>query len=325
MRVLSGIKPSGQVHLGNYLGAIKGWVEDQHSYDCFFTVVDLHAITVEQDPEELFNSTLELFATLIAAGLDPNLSTMFAQSQVNEHSALAWLLECTATMGELNRMTQYKDKGRGSESVKAGLFTYPALMAADILLYQIDRVPVGEDQKQHLELTRDLAIRFNHRYGTTFTVPEPAIPKVAARVMDLQSPNTKMSKSTTTELGIIYMSDSSDAIKKKIAKAVTDTENHVSYDPITKAGLSNLLEMFSAISDKSPEDIAQLYSSYGALKADLTEALVATLAPIQLRTEELLADRIELARIMSAGSEKAKHVASKTLASAKSAMGFVPN
>ena len=323
MRVLSGIQPTGHVHLGNYLGAIRGWVEDQHHHDSFFTVVDLHAITQDQDPAELSGAILELYATLLGAGLDPAVSTIFVQSQLNEHPALAWLLECTATYGELHRMTQFKDKGKGSESVRAGLFTYPVLMAADILLYQADRVPVGEDQKQHLELTRDLAIRFNHRFGETFVIPQPAIPKVAARVMDLQSPERKMSKSQATPLGILYVLDEPTEIKKKISRAVTDTETHAAYDPQKRPGVSNLLEIFSAVSGVSPTELAERYSSYGALKADLTAALVAELEPVRLRTEEYLADRAELVRIMSQGAEKARLVAGATLKRAKEAMGFI--
>ena len=323
MRVLSGIQPTGRVHLGNYLGAIRGWVEDQYINESFFTLVDLHAITVEQEPRELFSATLELFATLIGAGLDPNTCTIFAQSQVNEHAALAWLLECTATFGELARMTQFKDKGHGSESVRAGLFTYPVLMAADILLYKAERVPVGEDQKQHLELTRDIAIRFNRLYGKVFTVPTPAIPKVAARVMDLQNPSKKMSKSSSTTLGLIYISDGADEIKRKISKAVTDTDNKVAYDPIGKPGISNLLEIFAAITGRAPDSIAEDYNSYGALKSDLTQLIVATLEPIAKRTKDLFDDRGELGRIMATGSGRAREIAANTLDSAKTAMGFV--
>ena len=323
MRVLSGIQPTGHVHLGNYLGAVRGWVEDQHHHDSFFTVVDLHAITIDQNPAELTKAVLELYATLLGSGLDPEVSTIFVQSQLDEHPALAWLLECTATYGELHRMTQFKDKGKGSESVRAGLFTYPVLMAADILLYQADRVPVGEDQKQHLELTRDLAMRFNHRFGRTFVVPEPAIPKVAARVMDLQAPERKMSKSQATPLGILYVTDKPEEIKKKISRAVTDTEARAVYDPEKRPGISNLLEIFSAVSGADPAELAERYNSYGALKSDLTAALVAELEPVRLRTEEYLADRGELVRIMRKGAEKARIVAGETLTKAKEAMGFI--
>ena len=323
MRVFSGIQPSGRPHLGNYLGALRNWVEDQHEADSFFSVVDLHAITVEQNPAELHQATLELFATLLAVGLDPQVSTIFAQSQVPEHAGLAWLMECTATYGELSRMTQFKDKGRGSESVKAGLFTYPALMAADILLYHADRVPVGEDQKQHLELTRDLAIRFNRLYGKVFTVPEPAIPRIGARVMDLQHPQAKMSKSTASPLGIIYVQDSADDVRKKIAKAVTDTENTVAYDPENKPGVSNLLEIFSALNGATPSEIAAHYDSYGKLKVDLTEALNATLGPVREKIDLYLKDTAELEGAMRLGAEKAQSVAAPTLHAAKAAMGFV--
>lgn len=324
MRVFSGIQPTGRAHLGNYLGAIRTWVKDQETYDAFFTIVDLHAITIPQDPTTLRRGTLELLATLFAVGLDPKKCTVFIQSQVSAHAELSWLLECTATMGELNRMTQFKDKGRSNESARAGLFTYPVLMASDILLYQTDLVPVGDDQKQHLELTRDLAIRFNNTYGNIFTVPQPAIGSIAARVMDLADPSKKMSKSSATPLGLIYIDDSPADIKRKIAKAVTDTDNRVDYDPINKPGLSNLIEIFAALSNESPGDIALRYQSYGVLKSDLSDLTVETLVPISNRINELLQDETELLRLAEIGSERAATIANKTLDAVKDAMGFVP-
>lgn len=324
MRVLSGIQPTGQAHIGNYFGAIKSWVAQQELQDSYFTVVDLHAITIEHDPKELYLGTLELFATLLAAGLDQDKCTLFVQSHVAAHANLAWLMECTVSMGELNRMTQFKDKGRGSESVRAGLFTYPALMAADVLLYQADKVPVGDDQKQHLELTRDLAMRFNRLYGEVFTVPEPSIPTIGARIMDLSNPTKKMSKSSSSPAGIIYLLEPADQIKKKISKAVTDTDNCVEYDPQNRSGISNLLEIFGVATGKDPRSIAQSYSSYGALKNDLTEVLVTNLTPIRARLNNLLDDKAELARLMRMGAEKAEITANETLRRAQDAVGFVP-
>ncbi len=255
-RVLSGVQPSGDLHLGNYLGAFRNWVADQHDYDAFFCVVDLHALTPTTTPPCWRQRTLETAHSLLAVGLDPAVCTLFVQSHVPEHPRLTWLLECTATFGELRRMTQFKDKGREQESVRAGLFTYPVLMAADILLYDADRVPVGDDQRQHLELTRDLAIRFNHRYGPTFVVPEAAVPKVAARVMDLQEPTRKMSKSVSSPLGTVLVLDSPEEIDRKVRKAVTDTETEVRYDPVSKPGVSNLLELLAAATGGDPAELA---------------------------------------------------------------------
>lgn len=323
MRVLSGIQPTGMAHIGNYYGAIVNWVREQEEGESFYCVVDLHALTIEVDPKELQKGTLETFATLIACGIDPNKSTLFVQSHVAAHPMLGWIMECTASMGELNRMTQFKDKGRGSESVKAGLFTYPALMAADILAYQADRVPVGEDQKQHLELARDLANRFNRLYGETFKVPEPQIPAVGARVMDLTDPTKKMSKSSKVMNSKIYITDSDKEIQKKISRAVTDTYEGVAYDPENRLGVANLLEIFSAITNERPEIIAEKYSAYGPLKKDIGEALVAQIGPIRDRFNELLDDKAELFALMQKGASRASEVAEETSRSARRAMGLV--
>lgn len=323
MRVLSGIQPTGMAHIGNYYGAIVNWVREQEQGESFYCVVDLHALTIEVDPKELEKGTLETFATLIACGIDPNKSTLFVQSHVPAHPMLGWIMECTASMGELNRMTQFKDKGRGSDSVKAGLFTYPALMAADILAYQADRVPVGEDQKQHLELARDLANRFNRLYGETFKVPEPQIPAIGARVMDLTDPAKKMSKSSKVMNSKIYITDSDKEIQKKISRAITDTHEGVAYDPANRLGVANLLEIFSAITQEKPEIIAERYSAYGPLKKDLGEALVAQISPIRDRFTELLNDKGELFALMQKGAGRAIEVAEETSRRARRALGLV--
>ncbi|MGH9298531.1 MAG: tryptophan--tRNA ligase, partial [Acidimicrobiales bacterium] len=245
-RVFSGVQPSGAVHIGNYLGAFRQWAVDQHEAESYFCVVDLHGMTLEHNPADLRSRTLETAIGLFAAGLEPDACTVFVQSHVSEHAELAWLLECTATFAELQRMTQFKEKSSGRESVRAALFTYPVLMAADILLYDTDRVPVGDDQRQHLELTRDVAIRWNNRYGSTFVVPQASIPKVAARVMDLQHPENKMSKSVDSPLGTLNVLDTAEEISHKVRKAVTDTDGEVRYDPVVKPGLSNLIELLAA-------------------------------------------------------------------------------
>ena len=267
-RVLSGIQPSGELHLGNYLGAVRNWVADQYTDEAYYCIVDLHALTLDIDPETLRARTWDAAIDLVASGLDPDSCTLFVQSQVAEHARLTWLLECTATMGELRRMTQFKEKGAGHESVRAGLFTYPVLMASDILLYDADRVPVGDDQRQHLELTRELAHRFNQRYGDVFVVPEAAIPRVGARVMDLQHPERKMSKSVSSPLGTIQVFDEPAQLERKIKRAVTDTDGEVRYDPEVKPGLSNLLELLAVATDRSPAEVASGYQRYGDLKRD---------------------------------------------------------
>jgi tryptophanyl-tRNA synthetase len=324
-RVFSGIKPTGPVQLGNLLGALRHWVADQDEAETIFCVVDLHALTVPQDPTELRNRTLELAQLLLAIGIDPNRSTLFVQSHVPEHAELSWLMECTASFGELRRMTQFKDKSDGSEFVSAGLFTYPALMAADILLYDTDRVPVGDDQKQHLELARDLALRFNNRYGSTFVVPEPAIAKVGARVMDLQNPTKKMSKSEDSPQGTILVLEDLDAVAKKIKRAVTDTETEVRFDPTEKPGVSNLLSILSACTSIEPAVLADSYTRYGDLKAAVAEAVVETLRPIQQRYDELAADPSGTAAILAQGAEKARSIAGPVLKRARTNIGLLPS
>ena len=329
-RVLSGIQPTGDIHLGNFLGALRQWAIDQHEHDSFYCAVDLHAITVQQDPVELRSKTLETMATLVAVGLDPEVCTLFVQSHVPFHTELSWLLECTVSFGELRRMTQFKDKSvkqgdAGQEHVSAGLFTYPALMAADILLYDADRVPVGDDQRQHLELTRDVAERFNSRYGETFVSPAAAIPKIAARVMDLQEPTNKMSKSSESPMGTVGIFEDTTSIAKKLKRAVTDSENEVRFDFDTKPGVSNLLSILGAATGRNPETLADEYHQYGPLKNDTAEAIINVLEPVQHRRAELLADPAELDRIIARGAGKASEVAAVTVQRAKDAMGFLPS
>ena len=323
VRVFSGIKPTGRVHVGNYLGALRHWVEDQHRADSFYAVVDLHALTVEHDPAELRRTTEELVRILVAVGLDPAVCTLFVQSHVSEHTTLSWIMECTASFGELSRMTQFKDKSQGRESVRAGLFTYPALMAADILLYQAHRVPVGDDQRQHLELARDLAIRFNSRYGETFVVPEAAVPRVGARIMDLQEPMSKMGKTTGSPQGTIHLLDPPEEIERKVRRAVTDSETEVRYDPESKPGVSNLLAVLAAVTGKSPQDLAAGYPSYGPLKADVAGAVIELVRPVQARYRELEADPSATADILATGADKARAVARPTLRRAEAAVGLL--
>jgi tryptophanyl-tRNA synthetase len=322
-RVLSGVQPSGDLHLGNYLGAFRNWVADQHEFDAFFCVVDLHALTLDHDPAVLTQKTLETAESLLAVGLDPSACTLFVQSHVPEHPRLTWLLECTATYGELRRMTQFKDKGGEQETVRAGLLTYPVLMAADILLYEADRVPVGDDQRQHLELTRDVAARFNNRYGETFVVPQSAVPKFAARVMDLQEPTRKMSKSVSSPLGTVLVLDTPEEIDRKVRKAVTDTETEVRYDPAKKPGVSNLLEMLSAATGGDPGALAANYVNYGQLKAAVAEALVELLRPVRERLVELQAERGYVESVLAEGAAKAHAVAGPTLDRAMRAVGLL--
>ncbi len=325
-RVLSCIQPTGEVHLGNYLGALRNWVSGQHEKDVFHGIVDLHALTVTDTPGALGDHTLKLAAMLFAIGLDPNVAAIFVQSHVPEHSQLGWVMECTVSYGELSRMTQFKDKStkREGQFISAGLFTYPALQAADILLYDTNEVPVGDDQRQHIEITRDAAIRFNHRFGDTLVVPEAVIPKAGARVMDLQDPMSKMSKSSTTEAGCVMMLDEPAAILKKFKRAVTDSDSEVRYDVATKPGVSSLLDILAAATGGNAEQLAAQYSQYGPLKNDAGEAVVALLEPIQARYHELIDDPAELARLLRFGSEKARAVASATLDRVYSAIGLVP-
>jgi tryptophanyl-tRNA synthetase len=322
-RVLSGVQPSGDLHLGNYLGAFRQWVADQHRYDALFCVVDLHALTLDYDPALLAGRTLETAESMLAAGLDPSRCTIFVQSHVPEHPRLTWVLECTTTFGELRRMTQFKEKGGEQEAVRAGLFTYPVLMAADILLYGAERVPVGEDQRQHLELTRDVAIRFNHRYGDTFVVPEAALPQVAARVMDLQEPRRKMSKSVSSPLGTVLVLDPPEEIDRKVRKAVTDAETEVRYDPEAKPGVSNLLELLAAASGGDPAALADAYSGYGQLKKAVSEALVELLRPVRERYAELHADPAYVSGVLAEGASKARAIAGPTLDRAMRAAGLL--
>jgi tryptophanyl-tRNA synthetase len=320
-RVFSGIQPTGELHLGNYLGAVRRWVHDQHEADSFYCLVDLHALTVPKDPGELRAKTLELAQLLVASGLDPDVCTLFVQSHVAEHAQLAWLMECTASFGELRRMTQFKEKGDRAEFISAGLFTYPALQAADILLYDTDRVPVGDDQRQHLELARDLAVRFNSRYGDTFVVPEHTIPPVGARIMDLQEPTRKMSKSVDSPQGTVLLADPPEVITRKIKRAVTDTDSEVRFDPTAKPGVSNLLSILAAVTGGDPVELASRYEQYGALKADTAEAVVEALRPVQHRFAELAADPGATEALLGTGAAKARSVASTTLARAMHAVG----
>jgi tryptophanyl-tRNA synthetase len=323
-RVFSGIQPSGELHLGNYLGALRNFVVDQHTHDSFFCIVDLHALTVPQDPAALRAKTVELANLYLACGLDPEVCTLFVQSHVHEHAELAWLIDCTVSVGELRRMTQFKDKSERAEFVSAGLFTYPALMAADILLYDADRVPVGDDQRQHLELTRDAAMRFNSRYGDTFVVPEAAIPGVAARVMDLQQPTDKMSKSSESPQGTVLLLDEPAVIERKIKRAVTDSEPGVRWDPEAKPGVANLLTILAASSGGDPAALADRYEQYGPLKSDTAAAVVELLRPVQQRYRELADDPATTAKLLERGAEKAQAVAAPTLARAKAAVGLLP-
>jgi tryptophanyl-tRNA synthetase len=325
-RVLSGIQPTGEVHLGNYVGAIRHWVADQYEHDAYYCVVDLHALTIPLEPELLRRKTLELATALLAAGLDPDVCTVFIQSHVHEHTELSWLLECTASMGELRRMTQFKDKAAkgGEAEARVGLFTYPVLQAADILLYDADRVPVGDEQRQHLELARDLAMRFNSRYGETFVVPEAAISRVGARIMDLQNPRAKMSKSADSPQGTVALLDPPDVVTRKIKRAVTDTEREVRYDPATKPGVSNLLELLAVATNRTPAEAAAGYTEYGPLKADTAAAVVEFLRPVQERFRELAADRDHVTAVLASGAGKAQSVAAKTLTRAQDAIGLLP-
>jgi tryptophanyl-tRNA synthetase len=324
MRVFSGIQPTGAKHFGNYSGGFRQYAAMQDLGDAFFCIVDLHSITTPQDPEALRESTLDLAAMLLATGLDPDRSTIFLQSQVPAHSQCAWVLTCVATTGELSRMTQFKDKSKGQESVSAGLFTYPALMAADILLYQTDKVPIGDDQRQHLELTRDLAERFNNRYGETFKVPEGIFPSVGARVMDLQEPERKMSTTGGTPQGTVGLLDPPDTIRRKFRSAVTDSGSEVRRAE-DKPGITNLIEIMSVATGSSPEEVESRYDGqgYGAFKGEVAEAVVALLDPIRLRYGELRGDHDKLRGILAQGASKAEAIANETLALAYDHVGFV--
>lgn len=321
--IFSGIQPSGTLTLGNYIGALQQFVELQNEYNCYFCIVDQHAITVPQERLALRKNIRSLAALYIAVGIDPEKVTLFIQSEVPAHAQAGWMLQCISYIGELERMTQFKDKSSGKESVSAGLLTYPPLMAADILLYQADLVPVGEDQKQHLELTRDLAERFNKKYNDIFTIPEVRIPKVGARIMSLQDPTKKMSKSDPNTKGFISILDDPKTIEKKIKSSVTDSDGIVKFDKENKPGISNLLSIYSIIEKRSIEDIVAQYEGkgYGEFKADLAEVLIKKLSPIQEKYHALM-ESDELDRILDMGAEKANRAASKMLKKMENAMGL---
>lgn len=312
-RIFSGAQPTGNVHLGNYLGALRNWVALQHEYESFFCIVNLHAVTVSHDPKHLAEKTRELARIYLAAGIDPDVSTIFVQSDVPHHAELTWVLNCVARMSELERMTQFKDKARRQqENVSVGLFDYPVLMAADILLYQTDLVPVGEDQKQHLELTRDLAIRFNRDFGETFRIPEPYIPKTGARILSLSDPTKKMSKSDDDPNGCVMLLDDAETIQRKFKRAVTDSGTEIKFDP-AKPAISNLLEIYQLITGQRSEEVEAhfLGKGYAKLKAQLAEATIEFLRPIQNRVREITDD--ELDDILTRGRDKAAEIAGKTL------------
>jgi tryptophanyl-tRNA synthetase len=324
VRILSGIQPTGDKHLGNYLGAIRRWVLQQDEADCFYPIVDLHAITFPQDPVELRESTLDLAALLVACGIDPERSTLFVQSHVPEHPRLSWVLECMTPYGDLRRMPQYREKSAKEQGFGVGLLTYPVLQAADILLYQADAVPVGEDQRQHLELARDIAQRFNNRFGETFTVPEGTYPEIGAKVMDLQEPTSRMSTSAASDAGVLRLLDAPDVLRKKIRSAVTDSGRDV-VRADDKPGVSNLIEVLAVVSGETPEAIEARYDGqgYGPFKDGVAEAVVELVTPIQTRYSELRAEPTELRQILARGAEKAGAVASVTLARAYERVGFV--
>ena len=324
-RVFSGIQPSGDLHLGNLLGALVNWSKMQDDFDAVYCVVDLHALTLRHEPEVLRAKSIELVQLLMAVGLDPERSTLFVQSQVPQHPQLAWLMECTVSYGELSRMTAFKDKSNrdSTKFISAGLFTYPALQAADILLYDTDVVPVGDDQRQHIEITRDIAERFNSRYGETFVVPEHRIPPAGARVMDLQHPDRKMSKSEGESPGTIWVLEDFKKVEKKFKRAVTDSDSEVRYDVEAKPGVSNLLDILSACTGTTPDELAANYTQYGPLKADTAEAVIELLKPIQERFAELQADPGETERLLRIGADKAEAVAAVVLARAKENIGLM--
>jgi tryptophanyl-tRNA synthetase len=324
MKIFSGIQPTGDKHLGNLIGGFRQYAATQERGDGFFCIVDLHSITGEHDPEDLRTRTLDLAALLFATGLDPDRSTTFCQSQVTAHPEAAWLLSAVTSYGQLGRMTQFKDKGEGRDFVSAGLFTYPVLMAADILLYDTELVPVGDDQKQHVELARDLAQRFNNRFGETFTVPAGTYPEIGARIMDLQEPTDRMSTSAGSDIGVLRLLDPPDLVRRKLRSAVTDSGCEVVRAP-EKPGVTNLIEILAATLGEPPEEIESRYDAqgYGAFKDDVAEAVVALLDPIRHRYEELRHDPAELARTLAKGAEKAQAVAGKTLALAYERIGFV--
>ena len=324
--MLSGIQPSGDLHLGNYLGAVKNWAALAEEFDCYYFMADLHSITVRQNPAELRRRSVAQLAQYIACGLDPEKNTLFIQSHVHEHAELGWILNCYTMFGELSRMTQFKDKcAKNADNINGGLFTYPALMAADILLYQADYVPVGEDQKQHCELTRDIAMRFNNIYGETFKVPEPYIPKVGARIMSLGNPTSKMSKSDPQ--GCVFLMDKPEEIARKFKRAVTDsdTENCVRYAPAEKPGVANLMSIYSSVTGKSFPEIEKEFEGkgYGVFKPAVGEAVIETLRPVREEAERMLADKAYLQQVYTEGAQKASYIARKTLRKVYKRIGFV--
>ena len=327
--MLSGIQPSGDLHLGNYLGAVKNWAALADEFDCFYFMADLHTLTVRQDPKEFRRRATAQLAQYIACGLDPQKNTLFLQSHVHEHAELGWILNCYTMFGELSRMTQFKDKSaKNADNINGGLFTYPALMAADILLYQPDYVPVGEDQKQHVELTRDVAQRFNNLYGETFKIPEPFIPKVGARIMDLQNPTSKMSKSDEVGTGRVLVMEAPEDIMRKFKRAITDcdTERCVRYDPENKPGVANLMSIYAAVTGKSVQEIEREFDGlgYGAFKPAVGEAVVETLRPIREEAQKIMKDKAFLEGLCRTGAEKASAIAEKTLRKVYKKVGLVP-
>ena len=324
--ILSGIQATGDLTLGNYIGAMKNFVEMQDEYNCYYMIANLHALTVRRDPKELKQNVLKVLASYISAGIDPEKSTLFIQSQVPEHAELGWVLDCYTYMGELSRMTQFKDKStKHADNINAGLFTYPSLMAGDILLYQADLVPTGEDQKQHVELTRDIAERFNNLYGDTFKIPSPYIPKVGARIMGLQDPKSKMSKSSTIPNDTILLIDSSEEIMKKVKKAVTDSEGVVKYDEENKPGISNLMEIYGIITKKTMDEIEREFSGegYGTFKVAVANAIIKELEPFHKKYNELLENPQYLEKIYNEGAIRASQVARKTLKDVYEKIGLI--
>ena len=326
--LLSGMQPSaGSLHLGNYLGALVNWTQMQDDYNCYYVIVDLHAITVPQEPETLRNNSRRTAAQYLAAGIDVTKSALFVQSHVPAHAQLAWVLNCITGFGEASRMTQFKDKSQksGADTASVGLFTYPILQAADILLYQPKAVPVGEDQRQHIELTRDLALRFNSRFGDTFQIPEAVILKETAKIFDLQNPTAKMSKSAADPKGLINLMDDTNVIVKKIKSAVTDTDGEIRFDREAKPGVSNLLGIHSAISGRSIDSLVEEFTGqgYGALKGEVADVVVNAIEPIRERTQELMSDQNELDRLLADGADRANALAEDTLAKVYDAIGFL--
>ncbi|MFV0503477.1 MAG: tryptophan--tRNA ligase [Lachnospirales bacterium] len=326
--IFSGIQPSGDLTLGNYIGAIKNWVALQDEFDCYFSIVDLHAITLKQAPKELRKRTLEILSIYVASGINPEKCTLFIQSHVKEHAELAWLLNCYTYMGELNRMTQFKDKSSklSNQSIPVGLYDYPVLMASDILLYQTDAVPVGADQKQHVELTRDIAQRFNNEYSPTFVIPEPFIPKIGAKIMGLQNPTKKMSKSSDNDNDYILIMDTAEEIKRKVSRAITDSVGKVAYND-EQAGIKNLINILCVLTNKSSDEIVLDYAekTYKDFKEDVANAIINELSPIRQKVLDLMETKEELEKIYALGAKKASYTANKTLNKVKRKIGFIEN